>query len=126
MQTQTRPLTLEEIETLLWQLQVELESLTNGAVTVDGEIDPPGLERLEHDNAKAESDYNRKWLTAYARSSGKSSRDRELTAKADAVDEFETWKLVEARHRATVEKVRSLRDRIGALQTMAANTRSQI
>ena len=109
----TRPLSQEEIEQELWRLSVFLEDTTNQLPDVATEA------------AQAESDWKRGWLQRYARSSG-GVKDRELTAQAECSDLYERFKLAEARHKAMVESLRTIRDQMSAIQTMAANVRHQV
>lgn len=116
--THTRPLPLVEIEARILALDDQLEAATERFAD------------LSEDAAIAEATYKRRHSTAILNAEASSTRKinaAEKVAFADrqADDEFRLWRIADARMRSCREHLLSLRDRLGALRTLAANVRNQ-
>ena len=80
--------------------------------------------------ATCEADYKvkaaRVWVTTAAAGKGMTAGERQARADIAAGDELRAWKIAEARRAATKEALLSMRARLDALRTLAANVRHQI
>ena len=105
-------LTQAEVEHRIIRLSDELEELTELFVLQSQE------------RAEAESDYKYKHARALIEQSGKVTVSaREAVAHLRAANDFRTWKLCEAKEKATQSKMTAIRSQLDALRTIAANVR---
>jgi hypothetical protein len=110
---QTRPITQIEIEIEIMRLSARLEQET-GAYAA-------------HIQAAAENEatYKRVHAIAYLKATG-TVAEREAWADLKSAEEFQHHKNTDALAKASKEALASLRDQIRALQTLAANVRTQV
>jgi len=114
----TRLLTQGEIEQTIMALSAELEDQTTGYSLISDEA------------AEAEADYKqraaRAWIGVAADPSIKmTAGERDRRVDLHCADEYRRWQILAARQRATREALLSLRTRIDAMRTLAANVRAQ-
>jgi hypothetical protein len=112
-----RLITQGEIEELILRIADEMETETER------------YSDLATVAADAEADYKlraARALISMANAPQKmTAADRQARAEVIAADELRTWKLSEARRQATKEALLTLRARLDALRSLAANVRHQ-
>lgn len=115
----TRVLTQAEIEADLASVAAELESQTHAYAD------------LAEASAVAEADYKVAYARAIVAMSAHqttklNAAEKQARAEVIASDDFRLWKIAEARRNATKELLLSLRARLDALRSLAANVRYQV
>jgi len=80
---------------------------------------------LSAGRADAEAEYKYAYSRAIVEQAGKVPvATKEAVAHLRSPDSFRRWKLLEAREKATQQKLTSLRSQLEALRTIAANVRA--
>jgi hypothetical protein len=75
--------------------------------------------------AVADVTYKRNWSIAYIRAEGPVHM-REAKAVKDCIEAYEERRISEGLERASLEKMRSVRDQLSALQTLSRSLRDQV
>lgn len=79
---------------------------------------------LAEQRAEAEAAYKYRQARALVEQAGKVSvAMKEAVAHLRGAEEYRAWKVLEARERATQQKLTALRSQLDALRTIAANVR---
>ena len=80
---------------------------------------------LADNRAEAEADYKHRHARALVEQAGKIPvATKDAVAHLRATDDYRRWKVLEARERATQQKLVALRSQLDALRTVAANVRT--
>jgi len=81
--------------------------------------------KLSVSRAEAEAEYRHAFARAIVEQDGKIPvATKEAVAHMKSPDAFRQWKILEAREKATQQKLTSLRSQLDALRTIAANVRN--
>jgi hypothetical protein len=110
--------------------QAEIEA-DLAAVSKELEIQTHFYADLASAAATAEADFKATFARAVVGMSANqsmklTSAEKQARAEVIATDDFRAWKLAEARRNATKELLLSLRARLDALRSLAANVRYQV
>jgi len=113
-----RLLTQGEVEREIMRLSDELEDETHryadvGELVVNAELDYKGAHAASIISAAANSDGTKRTVA-----------ERDAWATTETIDLMRTWRIHEARQEATKQSLLSLRNRLDALRTLAANIRA--
>jgi len=112
----TSPVTQVDVEELLFRLGEQLDATTEE------------YEKISEERAVAESDFKERFwramVTTVDHPRYKTASVKEAWASFAAKEESRRFKLLEAREKATQQKLITLRARMDSLRTIAANVRA--
>lgn len=102
-----------EVEDAIQRIEGDLEAATDS------------FAQAEQHSAECDAAYKKRYLTLYLASDAKTNVEKDRIAEFGAIDQWTAKRLADAQVKILTERMRSLRDRLDAFRTLAANVRHQ-